>query len=310
MNVKTNDNLLTYSNITLDAKEDFYRKLFNKSKKTEERTPKNTLLRKIGKSQLNTDSNTFTSKIYTMFYKYNNNNTIQNEYSYNKLNFKNFSYNRNNNHGLYCENSSALISPIFPPLTQSISSYKYNTISPQKYYLTKERPFNLIGFQRNMKKFSEIYLTARKNNERIERNNIIKSCDLEDRKKSKIINEHNILFFNNEYNKFKTKEAEKQIIVNEINNIGKKMSWVKKHENKNQYSAADDIFYGRLFKKNPVLEINQTSNLPTIMSDKNLITNLWRNDMSKYSKFTLDLKKPDDQIFYKDLLSVYEQKND
>ena len=86
------------------------------------------------------------------------------------------------------------------------------------------------------------------------------------------------------------------------------MSWIKDNDNdnENQYSITNDIFYKELLKKNPILEINQKSNLPNIVQDKDLITNFWRRDMSKYSKLTLDLRKPEDRIIQKDIISVYE----
>ena len=309
MREKMNDNLLTYSNLALNLKDDFYHSFFNKSKKTEEKSPKIILKSNIGKNHLTTDSNTFTNKIYNMFYKYKHSN-FQNNYSQPKFSFKNSSYNRSNSREICSLNSSKLTPSTFSPLSKNISMYR-NTINTDKYYLTKEKPFNLKGFQKKLKRFNEFYLTSKKNNEQeTAKKQKTKSCDFENQKNSKILNEQNIMFFNNEYNKFRKKKIEKQIIINEINDIGKKMSWIKDNTNKKQYSIANELLYKKLVKKNPILEINQTSSLPAIMQDKNLTANCWRADMSKYSQFILNLKKIDDQIFYKDLLGVYDSKNE
>ena len=58
--------------------------------------------------------------------------------------------------------------------------------------------------------------------------------------------------------------------------------------------------------KDPILEINQTSNFPIIADDKKLISNLWKKDMMKYCEYTLDTNNKKNKKFLSDLLDVYD----
>ena len=68
----------------------------------------------------------------------------------------------------------------------------------------------------------------------------------------------------------------------------------------------NSLFLKRMKVKDPVLEINQTSNFPIIADDKKLLSNLWKKDMMKYCEYTLDINKKKNKKFLSDLLDVYD----
>ncbi len=68
----------------------------------------------------------------------------------------------------------------------------------------------------------------------------------------------------------------------------------------------NSVFVKRIKGRDPILEINQTSNFPTIADDKKLISNLWKKDMVKYCKYLLDSNRPKDRKFINDLLEIYD----
>ena len=79
-----------------------------------------------------------------------------------------------------------------------------------------------------------------------------------------------------------------------------------KENNRIKNNLLNSLILKRMKGKDPVLEINQTSNFPIIAVDKKLISNLWKKDMVKYCKYTLDIEKPKDKRFLSDLLDVYD----
>ena len=66
------------------------------------------------------------------------------------------------------------------------------------------------------------------------------------------------------------------------------------------------IFLKKLKDKDPILEINQASNLPTIAGDIKLMSDLWKKDMIKYCKYAITSNKPKDIKFKSDLLEIYD----
>lgn len=116
--------------------------------------------------------------------------------------------------------------------------------------------------------------------------------------------------FDKEYNdeKYKSKSKEKKIILKEINNIGKKLSFsnlkklddiIKNKDINNTHSVK------RVKEKESLLEINQISNLPALAKDNNMVFDLWKKDMMRYCKLTLDMKNKNNENFVKNLLCVY-----
>ena len=65
------------------------------------------------------------------------------------------------------------------------------------------------------------------------------------------------------------------------------------------------LFSKRVKEKDSLLEINQVSTLPSLGRDQKLVFDLWKKDMIKYCKLTLDENNKDKDKFEKDLLCVY-----
>ena len=202
-----------------------------------------------------------------------------------------------------------------------------NFLKRENLYFMKEKKSEIQNIHTNLMKKNELYILT---NQNIAYNSDFKNNEEE---KNKIclnaITEDNKASFENEYHYVcKNKLKEKNLIKNEINNIGKKMSWIinfkKNIENNRDKMMTDEekkkeedrkkieeiinnsTFVKRIKNKDPVLEINHTSAFPKIVDDKKLLSNLWKKDMMKYYKHIVDNKKSRSKKFLSDLLDVYD----
>ena len=116
--------------------------------------------------------------------------------------------------------------------------------------------------------------------------------------------------FRREYNNdiFGNKFKEKNIILKEINFVGKKLSFVNVKnidEIKKDIDINNSQSAKKVKEKESLFEINQISNFPSIFKEKNIIFNLWKKDMMKFCNLTMNTKNQDNQELVKNLFSVY-----
>ena len=126
------------------------------------------------------------------------------------------------------------------------------------------------------------------------------------RNKNICLTNESMPLFDKEYNK--NKANVKKLILNEINYIGKKLSFANVKKLDDIIKSKDingKLFTKRVKEKDPLIEINQVSNLPALGKDKNLVFNLWKKDMIKYCKLTLNMKNKSNEELKKKLLCVY-----
>ena len=198
-------------------------------------------------------------------------------------------------------------------------SEKNHHIKKENLFFMKEKKSEINNIHQNLMKKNKLYLLTQQNNE-------INKINNDEQEKSKfksiLLTEENKTSFENEYNNIcKNKLKEKNLIKKEINDLGRQLSWIKnfkikenEEEQKKQKEPnyeikkklMNSLFIKMMKDKDPIFEINQTSNYPIISVDKKLISNLWRKDMKKYCKYTLDISKPKNKRFLSDLLDVYD----
>ena len=199
-----------------------------------------------------------------------------------------------------------------------------NGVKKENLYFMKEKPSDIRNIHTKLMKKNKLNLMAKQKSELI--NYDYNNNKEENNKYNSYINltDENMKSFENEYNNIcKNKLTEKYLIAKEINNIGKKLSWLNNdNNNKNNENEEEDIklkiqrekhkeinstfFSKRLKIKEPILQINQISNIPVITKDLPLITNLWKKDMKKFCKFTLNGNESQNKKFLNDLLDVYD----
>ena len=200
-------------------------------------------------------------------------------------------------------------------------------LKKENLFLIKGKDSDILNIRMNLMKKNKIHILNRQRRELSDLQS--KNTLIENKKKNKSFNyiystEENKSSFENEYDKIcKDKITEKYLIAKEINNIGKKLSWIKelkdkdnskvcqineKKENiKKENNEINDSIFSKILKiKNPFFEINHASAFPIIMKDKILTRDLWRKDMMKYSKFLLNKKNKKDKKFLSDLLEMYD----
>ena len=182
----------------------------------------------------------------------------------------------------------------------------------------KEKKTGIHNIHKNLMKKNELYITAKQNKELSDNIENEKNKDDEKNKFRFIsLTEENKASFENEYNYIcKNKLREKNLIKKEINLIGRELSWIKnpkinfdenlKNEMEEKEKSKKRKLFQKLKDKDPILEINQISNLPIIARDIKLISDLWKKDMIKYCKYALDSNKPKDIKFKSDLLNIYD----
>ena len=213
------------------------------------------------------------------------------------------------------------------------SIFKMIKTSQNKYNIKKD---NLFFMKEKKSEIQKIHKDIMKNNllhiistQKDELNNILDNTynnkEINNKFSFISLTEENKVNFEKEYNNIcKNKLKAKNLIEKEINNIGRQLSWVNKfnikdlkkgenyknekdkENNRIKNNLLNSLILKRMKGKDPVLEINQTSNIPIIAVDKKLISNLWKKDMVKYCKYTLDIEKPKDKRFLSDLLDVYD----
>ena len=199
-------------------------------------------------------------------------------------------------------------------------SEKNHSLKKETLFFMKEKKSEINNIHQNLMKKNKLYLLTQQNNE------IKKINNNDEQEKSKfkpiLLTEENKTSFENEYNNIcKNKLKEKNLIKKEIIDLGRQLSWIKnfkKKENEEEQKKQKEpnyeikkklmnsLFIKMMKDKDPIFEINQTSNYPIISVDKKLISNLWRKDMKKYCKYTLDISKPKNKRFLSDLLDVYD----
>jgi hypothetical protein len=200
-------------------------------------------------------------------------------------------------------------------------------LKKENLYLIKEKDSDILNIRMNLKKRNRFHILNRQKRELSDLQS--KNALIENKKKNKSFNyiystEDNKSSFENQYNKIcKNKKAEKYLIAKEINNIGKKLSWIKeikdkdntkenqinekKEDNKKENNEINDCIFSKSLKiKNPFFEINQASVFPIIMKDRILSRDLWKKDMIKYSRFLLNKQNKRDKKFLSDLLEMYD----
>ena len=215
------------------------------------------------------------------------------------------------------ENNNTLFSSIYKMIK---SSEKKPGIKKENLFFMKEKKSEINNIHQNLMKKNKIYLLTQQHNEinKINKNEVEKN-----KYDCMTLTEENRASFENEYSHIcKNKLKEKYLIKKEIIDLGRQLSWIKNCK-KNEKDEEEEkkkkepnyeirkklmnsLFTKMMKNKDPILEINHTSNYPNISVDKKLISNLWRKDMMKYCKYTLDINKQKNKRFLSDLLDVYD----
>ena len=108
----------------------------------------------------------------------------------------------------------------------------------------------------------------------------------------------NLPKFEKEYNNINKNESKKR----ELNPLNKNLNFVN---NKIYKDLRNTLYAKKMEQKGSILEINHVSNLPEIVKDKKLVFNLWKNDMIKYCRLTLDINNKNNKKFIDNLMNVY-----
>ena len=207
---------------------------------------------------------------------------------------------------------------LFTSIYKMINSRSKYNIKKENLFFLKEKKSEIHNIHKNLMKKNELCIMKYQSKEL---NNNIENEANKNKEKNKFkyisLTEENKASFENEYNSIcKNKLRAKNLIKNEINLIGSELSWVKnpninseenlKNEIEEKEKEKNNKFLQKLKDKDPILEINQASNLPIIAGDIKLISDLWKKDMIKYCKYALDSNKPKDIKFKSDLLDIYD----
>ena len=130
-----------------------------------------------------------------------------------------------------------------------------------------------------------------------------------EKRKINLLNKKSMFLFEKEYDKIpKNKIKEKYLILKEINRIGKKLGFANLRnidDIMNDIDINNKLFSKRVKEKDSLLAINHISTLPSLGKDQKLVSDLWKKDMIKYCKLTLDEKNNENDQLVKDLLRVY-----
>ena len=132
----------------------------------------------------------------------------------------------------------------------------------------------------------------------IEDNNNKNQNENKIKNKNIIITYENLPKFEKEYNNINKNESKKR----ELNPLNKNLNFVN---NKIYKDLRNTLYAKKMEQKGSILEINHVSNLPEIAKDKKLVFNLWKNDMIKYCKLTLDINNKNNKKFIDNLMNVY-----
>ena len=189
--------------------------------------------------------------------------------------------------------------------------------SPKKNYINKNnftfipKKYEITNMHKNLMEQNKLSVILKQERE-IRKLIFNENKKNEEEKMKKIninLNRKTMFLFEKEYDKINpNKKTEKYLILKEINNIGKKLSFanVKKIDDiMKDIDIENKLFSKRVKEKDSLLEINQVSTLPSLGRDQKLVFDLWKKDMIKYCKLTLDENNKDKDKFEKDLLCVY-----
>lgn len=132
----------------------------------------------------------------------------------------------------------------------------------------------------------------------IEDNNNKNQNENKIKNKNIIITYENLPKFEKECNDINKNESKKR----ELNPLNKNLNFVN---NKIYKDLRNTLYAKKMEQKGSILEINHVSNLPEIVKDKKLVFNLWKNDMIKYCRLTLDINNKNNKKFIDNLMNVY-----
>ena len=132
----------------------------------------------------------------------------------------------------------------------------------------------------------------------IEDNNNKNQNENKIKNKNIIITYENLPKFEKEYKNVNKNESKKR----ELNPLNKNLNFVN---NKIYKDLRNTLYAKKMEQKGSILEINHVSNLPEIVKDKKLVFNLWKNDMIKYCRLTLDINNKNNKKFIDNLMNVY-----
>ena len=195
------------------------------------------------------------------------------------------------------------------------SSYlKMNTISSLKNTKIIKKKFNIKLFPKEKNNKKEFFLSSIKINHekknlvpipsRKEIQNLYKILNNKNQNENKSKNKNisltyeNLPKFEKEYKNVNKNESKKR----ELNPLNKNLNFVN---NKIYKDLRNTLYAKKMEQKGSILEINHVSNLPEIVKDKKLVFNLWKNDMIKYCKLTLDINNKNNKKFIDNLMNVY-----
>ena len=133
----------------------------------------------------------------------------------------------------------------------------------------------------------------------IEDNNNKNQNENKIKNKNIIITYENLPKFEKEYKNVNKNESKKR---RELNPLNKNLNFVN---NKIYKDLRNTLYAKKMEQKGSILEINHVSNLPEIVKDKKLVFNLWKNDMIKYCRLTLDINNKNNKKFIDNLMNVY-----
>ena len=162
-----------------------------------------------------------------------------------------------------------------------------NNFKKSNLFFMKNNESYIDNIHTKLMKKNKIYLCSEKNiddNKYMEEEEkIVKPCITEENKK----------LFDIEYNKVcKNKSKEKKIIIKEINDIGKKLSFLNDfHINKSYNFIKKNKSTKIMLIKDPIHQINNLSSFPYIINDSNILFHLWNKNKTKYFKCIIDDKQ-------------------
>ena len=249
-------------------------------------------------------------KTISMKTEFNKNKKLNNIFPKISLSIDKSKYNKTNN----LEKDKITFTSIYKMINAK-SNYK---IKKENLIFLKEKKSEIQNIHKNLMKKNELCIITKHNKELNDRMEKEKNKNEEKNKfKYRSLTEDNKASFENEYNYIcKNKLRAKNLIKKEINQIGRELSWIKnpkiffeenlKNEIDEKEKIKRSIFLKKIKDKDPILEINQASNLPTIAGDIKLMSDLWKKDMIKYCKYAINSNRPKDIKFKSDLLDIYD----
>ena len=161
-----------------------------------------------------------------------------------------------------------------------------NNLKKSNFLFMKDNESYIDNIHTKLMKRNRISLCSEKNiddNKYMEEEEkIVKPCITEENKK----------LFDIEYNKVcKNKLKEKKIIIKEINDIGKKLSFLNDYHIKKSYNFINQNKSIKiLLIKDPIHQINNLSSFPYLVKDSKILFHIWNKNKTKYFKCIIDDK--------------------